>query len=42
MALYEVVLIMGKNLSAEEVDKNIDKILGYLKNNDGQYNKSET
>ena len=36
MALYEVVLIMGKNLSAEEVDKNIDKILGDLKNNDGQ------
>ena len=27
---------MGKNLSAEEVDKNIDKILGDLKNNDGQ------
>ena len=35
MALYELVLIMGKNLAAEEVDKNIIKISNALKDNDG-------
>jgi small subunit ribosomal protein S6 len=36
MALYELVLIMGKNLAVEEVDKNIDKISSDLKENGGE------
>ena len=36
MALYELVLIMGKNLAAEEVDKNISRISDALKENEGE------